>query len=91
MKTVDLSICKKGDILISKHGAILRYLEPLNPEKDYYDHIVEYIFLDGKINEGGIGLGTRNNDGTVFKKNRLPEDHDIVQIIPLETFKKLLK
>lgn len=85
---VDLSKCKKGDILISKHGAILRYLEPLNPEKDYYDHRVKYLWIDGFTS---LGEGTRNNDGTVFKHNRRDEDHDIVQVIPLETFKKLLK
>jgi hypothetical protein len=88
MKKVDLNICKKGDILISKHGAILKYLEPL-PEEHYYDHRIEYLCLDGVLNEGQLGSGTRNNDGTVFKNKHLDTDHDIVSIIPLETFKKL--
>ncbi len=91
MKEIDLSICKRGDILVSKHGAILRYLEPLDPEKDYYDHRVEYLCVDGEINNNKFGSGTRNNDGSVFKTNKRPEDHDIIQIIPLATFKKLLK
>lgn len=89
MKKVDLNTCKKGYILISKHGAILKYLEPL-PEEHYYDHRVDYVYFDGQINDGDLGSGTRNNDGTVFKNKPLYTDHDIVAIIPLETFKKLI-
>ena len=92
MKTINLNNCKYGDILISKNGAILKYLEPL-PEEHYYDHEVKYLYVDGKINEDGasIGNGTRNNDGTVFKNSRLDTDHDIVAIIPLKIFKRLIK
>ena len=87
---VDLSQCKKGDILISKHGAILRYLEPLNPEIDYYDHRVEYLFIFGEeVSKGN--RGTRNNDGTTYKNKRLETDHDIVSVISKEQFKKLFK
>lgn len=88
MKVINLKGCKKGDILISRHGAILRYVKPLK-EEDYYDHEVEYVYLDGNLNKGSLGNGTRNDDGSVFKKNKMPLDHDIVEIIPLKIFKKL--
>ena len=43
-KVVDLSKCKKGDILISSHGAKLEYIAP-TPWKHYtyLDHVVRYI------------------------------------------------
>ena len=85
MNTINLNNCKKGDILISKHGAILKYLEPL-PEEHYYDHSVEYVYLEGGLNKGN--LGTRTDDGFVFKNKRLDTDHDIIAIIPSEIFKK---
>lgn len=93
METINLNNCKKGDILISKQGAILRYVKPLNSEVDYYDHEVRYLYVDGKINTGrlGVGNGTRNSDGTVFKHNRLDSDHDIITVIPSEILKKLIK
>ncbi len=73
---VDLSRCKRGDILISALGGKLEYIEPL-PESDYFDHRVKYLGED-------LGEGTRANDGYVFRKNRKPEtDHDIVRIIKL--------
>ena len=72
---VDLSTCKKGDILISALGAKLEYVKPL-PENDFYDHEVKYV------EDPLRGRGTRTNDGYVFKYNRIPEtDHDIVEII----------
>ena len=85
---VDLRKCVKGDILISKHGAILRYLGPTD-ELHYYDHIVEYIFVDGEINTGQLGNGTRLHDGYTFRKNRLETDHDIVSVIPLNVWEQL--
>lgn len=90
MNTINLNNCKKGDILISKHGAILSYVKPLNSELEYYDHEVKYLYVDEHTSLG-VGNGTRNNDGTVFKHNRLETDHDIVAIIPSEIFKKLIK
>ncbi len=87
---VDLRTCKQGDILLSQHGAILRYLEPLK-EEDYYDHRVEYLYFGGEINTGQFGTGTRCDDGFVFRKNRLESDHNIVQIIPLGDWKKIKK
>ena len=73
---VDLNTCKKGDILISKHGIKLTYIQRLNPEIDYYDHEVKYE--DGS-------KGTRINSGHVMKNEgkRLDSDHDIIEIIYL--------
>ena len=68
--SIDLSKCSEGDTLISKHGLELTYLRP-EPEGSYYDHRVKY--KDGSE-------GTRTNDGYVFRRNRLPEDHDIVEV-----------
>jgi len=72
--SVDLRICEQGDILISKHGEVLTYVEPL-PDSDFYDHKVKYS--DGSF-------GTRIHDGHVYRNKRLPEDHDIVAIISKE-------
>lgn len=70
---VDLRTCKKGDILISRHGLKLEYIEPLS-EDNYYDHKVKYL---DKL----LGEGTRTHDGYVFRKNRREEDQDILSII----------
>jgi hypothetical protein len=85
---VDLRNCEQGDILISKHGAILEYLEPL-PKENYYDHSVKYLWLDGELNEGQFGNGTRTDEGFVFRNNRLDTDHAIIAVIPAKIFKKL--
>lgn len=81
--TIDLSKCKKGDILISRHGVKLEYVCP-TPWKHckYLDHVVKYIEdADGK-SFGEEVYGTRTNDGFVFAKNRDPNtDHDIIRII----------
>ena len=67
---VDLRSCRLGDVLISKHGLMMTYLRP-EPEGSFYDHRIKYP--DGSE-------GTRTHEGYVFRKNRLPEDHDIVRI-----------
>ena len=81
--TVDLSQCKEGDILISRHGAKLEYVSP-TPWGffTYLDHVVRYV-EDAEGNKYGDGIyGTRTNDGFVFQNNRNPEtDHDIVKIL----------
>jgi hypothetical protein len=69
--SIDLRKCKPGDILISKHGMELTYVKAL-PEEDYMDHEVKYP---------NGSYGTRTHDGFVFRKKRLEEDHDIVEII----------
>jgi len=74
---IDLRICTKGDILISSHGAKLKYVRP-TIEREYLDHVVEY---DDPL----LGNGTRTHNGFVFKNNRKPEiDHDIVKIIKIK-------
>ena len=81
---VDLSKCKKGDILISSHGAKLEYISP-TPWKHYtyLDHVVRYIEDADGNSYPEDNYGTRTNDGFVFAKKRIPEtDHDIVQVIP---------
>ena len=70
MNKVNLRNCKKGDILISKHGAILEYLEDLT-EEDYFDVKVRYLYVDGEINSGQMGDGTRTFEGEVFHKKKL--------------------
>ena len=76
----DLKKCKQGDILISKHGSILEYVG-LSKTQNHYPHEIKYLYKDGKINNGKLGNGTRNDDGTVFKRNRKPEDEDIISVI----------
>ncbi len=82
-KSVDLSKCKKGDILISRHGAKLEYIAPTPWKHHFYlDHVVRYIEdVNGK-SFGDENYGTRTNDGFTFAINRKPEtDHDIVAIM----------
>lgn len=85
MGTIDLSKCKKGDILISSQGAILEYVAPTpwNGYK-YLDHVVRYIEdKDGRAYSENC-YGTRTNDGFAYAKQRRPEiDHDIVEIKPI--------
>ena len=83
---IDLRDCERGDILISKHGAILVYMGLTKPT-DYLDHWVEYIWTPPRASENPqtLGSGSRTHDGYVFKKNRLPEDHDIVSVVKKDT------
>lgn len=71
--TVDMSICKPGDILISRHGTELTYVRKAT-EEEYGDHIIQY--------PKPCGRGTRFNNGYVYQYNRMPEvDHDVVYIM----------
>lgn len=81
---IDLRTCVPGQKLKSKHGLILTYVENISrklgePETiiNYYEHTVKYP--DGSF-------GTRIHDGHVYRNEdkRLPEDHDIVEILPLD-------
>lgn len=68
MQTIDLSKCKKGDILISSHGAVLEYVAP-TPYKDitFLDHVVKYITdEDGNNIYDDERYSTRTNDGLVL-------------------------
>lgn len=83
MKKIDLSQCKKGDILISSHGAKLEYVAPTPWEiYNYLDHVVIYKEHPDGTPYNDNCYGTRTNDGFVFKNKRIPEtDHDIIKII----------
>lgn len=70
MSELDLRTCKPGDELLGKHGVVLKYVKYVQGQP--YPHIVAYP--DGQ-------LGSRLNNGQVFKKDRLEKDEDIVEII----------
>lgn len=80
---VDLRNCKKGDLLLSSHGAILEYIAPTPyGEWFYLDHVVRYV----KDRNGNPFpkdcFGTRTHDGFVFAEARDPEkDNDIIEIL----------
>lgn len=65
----DMNLCVKGDKLISCHGDIFIYDGLNDCPCGIYNHRV--IYPNGTT-------GTRDDDGQVFQKNKLPEDHDIV-------------
>lgn len=77
---VNLSRCVAGDILISALGAKLEYVSRTK-NGEYLEHKVRYLVdPDGKPYPKD-SMGTRTNDGYVFRYNRIPEtDHDIVKI-----------
>jgi len=79
---IDLRTCKPGQKLKSKHGLILTYVGPTKPG-DYYDHVVLYPPDPPYIE---TSRGTRIHDGHVYRNpdKRLPEDHDIVEILPID-------
>ena len=70
---VDMSQCKPGQKLRSKHGIILEFVEYDSKQK--YPYFVKYP---------NGGHGSRTVEGWVFRNNPLPEDHDIVEILPLD-------
>jgi hypothetical protein len=74
MSNIDLRKCVRGQKLKSQHGLILTYVEA--HVGGYYDHIVEYP---------NGGRGTRTHEGHTYRieSKRLPEDHDIVEILPV--------
>lgn len=74
---IDLRTCDEGDLLVTKHGLILRYVSPCDDDS-YYDHYVKYL-------KPNSGHGTRTHSGHVFKNNRKSEDQDIVKIIKWES------
>lgn len=75
MYKVDLTKCKKGDVLISTQGNVLFYKDH-EPEL-LFPHIIE--FLDPKLGEG-----SRSDDGQVFMNNKLPTDDDVFLVIKKE-------
>ena len=79
---IDLRTCKPGQKLKTRHGTILTYIGPTEPG-NYYDHIIQYP--PGYNGYANPGKGTRIHSGHVFRKNRLLEDEDVVEILPLYT------
>jgi hypothetical protein len=77
---VDLRTCKPGQKLRSKQGLILTYIGPTEAGSAY-DHEIKYPPIPPYTESS---RGTRTHDGFVFRKHRLPEDHDIVEILPFE-------
>ena len=77
MTPINLSKCVPGQKLRSSHGEIMTYVRRLNPAKDYYDHEVKCL--------NGYSY-TLTNDGHVYRnpKMRLPEDNNIIEILPLD-------
>ena len=75
--SIDLRQCVPGQKLRSVHGTILTYVDD-TWSNEQWPHRV--LYPDGSH-------GTRTHDGFVFSnpEKRLPEDEDIVEIIPLET------
>lgn len=73
---LSLSVCKKGDLLLSKSGLVLKYVKKLGLHA-YYDH--EITYPDGS-------RGTRTDDGHVYRSEdkRLPDDHDVIKILSSE-------
>lgn len=72
---IDLRKCVRGQKLKSKHGLILIYIRPLFGEA--FDHEIQYP---------NGAMGTRIHDGHTYRnpEKRRPEDHDIVEILPLD-------
>jgi hypothetical protein len=69
---VDLRECEPGDKLLTSHGLVLEYVKA-NSASDFYPHTIKYP--DG-------GMGTRNDDGTVYANKRKPAcDHDVIEIL----------
>jgi hypothetical protein len=81
--TVDLSKCKKGDILIGRNGYTFEYQTAKEYGRFYWwDHVIRLI-----KDENGNYFPTEkrtymgyNNDGSYSVKS----DYDIVEIIPIE-------
>lgn len=67
---VDLTKCKPGDKLRSKHGLVLTYVGRNTGD---YPHTVQY--------PDGSG-GTRTDDGFTYRTKRMETDHDIIEVIP---------
>jgi hypothetical protein len=67
---IDLNKCKPGQKLKSKHGMILTYVR--KDDDLIFPHLVQYP---------NGAMGARTDDGQVSAKKKLPEDHDIVEIL----------
>ena len=57
---MDLRTCEPGDLLVSRHGEYLTYVEPLSDD-NYMDHRVMY---------SNGAYGSRTHDGYVYRKKK---------------------
>lgn len=71
---VNLNECKLGDTLVSCHGLELLYLK-VDERNTPFRHRVVY--------PDGAG-GSRADDGRVFINTPMPQDHNIVKVIPMD-------
>ena len=78
---IDLRKCEKGDILVLKDGSLAEYVE--HREGEYFPHIIKHL-------NKNIGKGSRDNDGSMFKNNKLDEDLDVVLVFKKGVNKKEL-
>jgi hypothetical protein len=74
MPKISLMKCKKGDVLISKHGKAFIYSH--YDKKRQYPHVIFDALTESNEH-------TRITSGHVFRKNRQELDHDIVKIISI--------
>jgi hypothetical protein len=101
---INLNKCKKGDILICKHGVIMEYLQPIpkNSIDSQYDHYITYLYipqttlsLKYRLYPNGFSFlnleTTVCNDGHVFKKNRSASDTDVIKVVGRQVFKRYLR
>ena len=71
-KPVDLRVCIKGDLLLTKQGNLLTYSHSRKAETNYCPHVV--IYSSGQY-------GTRCDDGFVFPNKRSEEDEDVIMVL----------
>lgn len=70
LPSVNLNECKFGDLLLTCHGTILKYVEKTQGKQ--YPHLIQYP-------EGS--QGTRTDDGFAFQNKRLPADENVIAIL----------
>ena len=78
---INLRKCEKGDILVLKDGSLAEYIE--HREGEYFPHIIKHLSRNA-------GKGSRDDDGSMFKNNKLDEDLDVVLVFKKEVNKKEL-
>lgn len=78
---INLDKCKHGDILIGRHGAVMKYIGKIKfvPETSY-PHKVQFISIPGE-DVGKDSVGTRATNGYAFLNHKLPTDQDVIAII----------
>lgn len=79
MSKISLNKCKKGDVLISKLSKAFVYSH--KSKKTLYPHVIKDIITGAEV--------TRLTSGKVYKNSDLKHDHDIVKIIPINTWTNL--